>query len=44
MKDPLYSENLELNRIITTAELQEVIRKARNGKSAGIDKIPYMAS
>ena len=39
--DPLYEENLFLNRIISLEEVESVVMAAKSGKSVGIDKIPY---
>ena len=41
MLDPLYDSNAELNRNISFEELEKVLLKAKNGKSVGIDQIPY---
>ena len=41
MLDPLYEENLFLNRIISLEEVESVVKAAKSGKSVGIDKIPY---
>lgn len=39
--DPLYQRNGELNSIITLEEITKVVHAVKNGKSTGIDKIPY---
>ena len=41
MKDPLYFENANLNRNFTLDEVKRVIMKCKNGKSSGVDRIPY---
>ncbi|CAC5408598.1 unnamed protein product [Mytilus coruscus] len=42
MLDPLYQSNEDLNSIITLEEITtKVVRAAKNGKSTGIDEIPY---
>ena len=41
MLDPLYTENCDINSIITTDEIRNLVRKTKNGKSCGIDCIPY---
>ena len=41
MLDPLYESNAELNRNISFSEIEKVLLKAKNGKSVGIDQIPY---
>ncbi len=40
MQDPLYVTNVELNRPIELAEVEKMVKKAKAGKSAGIDAIP----
>lgn len=41
MRDPLYEENVNLNRNFTVDEVKSVVMKCKNGKSSGIDSIPY---
>ena len=41
MTNPLYEENALLNRNFTFEEVKKVILKCKNGKSSGIDQIPY---
>ncbi|CAC5399191.1 unnamed protein product [Mytilus coruscus] len=41
MFDPLYNDNEELNGSITIKEIETVTKSAKNGKSTGIDQIPY---
>lgn len=43
MLDPLFIENSALNGDFTLDEIRHVIDKSKNGKAAGIDKIPYEA-
>jgi len=40
-EDPLYTNDKEFNRDITVQEVEHVIMKCKNGKSAGEDNIPY---
>ena len=39
--DSLYESNAELSRNISFSEIEKVLLKAKNGKSVGIDQIPY---
>jgi hypothetical protein len=41
MLDPLFEGNRVLNVTITLSEVKRVVNKSKNGKSVGIDKIPY---
>jgi hypothetical protein len=41
MLDPLYDANSELNAQIDIAEIDKVVQKAKNGKSPGVDELPY---
>ena len=41
MLDPLYESNHDLNQNISTQEIEKIIMNAKNGKSSGIDNIPY---
>lgn len=41
MLDPLYQSNADLNRQIDINEVRCVVNKAKAGKSAGIDELPY---
>ena len=41
MLDPLYNENQEINTNITIEEIRRLVYKTKNGKSCGIDSIPY---
>ena len=41
MLHPLYESNHDLNHNITLIEIQRLVMNAKNGKSAGIDNIPY---
>ena len=41
MLDPLYESNTDLNQNISLQEIQKVIMNAKNGKSSGVDNIPY---
>ena len=41
MLDPLYISNPELNHNITITEIERLVMNAKNGKSVGIDCIPY---
>ena len=41
MLDPLYESNSDLNQNISLQEIQKIIMNAKNGKSSGIDNIPY---
>ncbi|VDI30743.1 Hypothetical predicted protein [Mytilus galloprovincialis] len=41
ISDPLYNDDEELNGDITLEEIETVIKSAKNGKSTGIDQIPY---
>ena len=41
MLDPLRDHNAFLNRPLELSEIKDVIKKAKNGKSAGADEIPY---
>lgn len=43
MLDPLWEENTTLNHNFTLDEIRRVVMKAKSGKSAGIDNIPYEA-
>ncbi|CAC5405992.1 unnamed protein product [Mytilus coruscus] len=38
---PLYNENQELNTTVTIEEIKRLVYKTKNGKSCGIDSIPY---
>ena len=41
MLDPLFEENIDLNRSITKQEVEKVVYSAKKGKSVGPDQIPY---
>ena len=41
MLDPLYLENVELNRNITIEELTRIVMHTKNNSSTGYDAIPY---
>ena len=41
MLDPLYETNSYLNQNISMQEIEKIIMNAKNGKSSGIDNIPY---
>jgi hypothetical protein len=41
MQDPLYNENIYMNRNFTIQEVKNAVFKSKNGKSPGIDHIPY---
>ena len=41
MLDPLYESNGELNYNVSLEEIDRIIMNSKNGKSTGIDKIPY---
>ena len=41
MLDPLYKSCHDLNQNISTREVEKIIMNAKNGKSSGIDNIPY---
>ncbi|VDH95861.1 Hypothetical predicted protein [Mytilus galloprovincialis] len=41
MLDPLFIENEELNSAITIDEIRRLVSRTKNGKSCGIDNIPY---
>ena len=41
MLDPLYESNSELNHNISLEEIKHIIMKTKNGKSTGINNIPY---
>ncbi|XP_062589588.1 uncharacterized protein LOC134251217 [Saccostrea cucullata] len=41
MLDPLREHNPQLNRSIELWEVKDVILKSKNGKSPGVDEIPY---
>ena len=41
MLDPLYISNPEINHNITISEIERLVMNAKNGKSVGIDNIPY---
>ena len=41
MLDPLREHNPDLNRPIEINEVKRVVIKSKNGKSTGIDDIPY---
>ena len=41
MLDPLYESNRDLNQNISMQEIETIIRHTKNGKSSGIDNIPY---
>ena len=42
MLDPLYEGNSDLNQNIRMQEIETIIINAKNGKSSGIDNIPYV--
>ncbi|CAC5422556.1 unnamed protein product [Mytilus coruscus] len=41
MLDPSFNENEELNSAITIDEIRRLVPRTKNGKSCGIDNIPY---
>ena len=41
MLDPLYDSNMELNHNKDISEIERLVMMAKNGKSVGIDCIPY---
>ena len=41
MLDPSYDSNMELTHNIDIAEIERLVMKTKNGKSVGIDRIPY---
>ena len=41
MLDPLYESNGELNYNVSLEEIDRIIMNSKNGKSTGVDKIPY---
>jgi hypothetical protein len=41
MQDPLYQSNVILNRNVTVEEVRCIVMKTKNGKSPGVDQLPY---
>ena len=41
MTDPLWEENSNLNSNFSIFEVHHAVMKCKNGKSAGVDQIPY---
>ena len=39
--DPLYESNTELNQNMSMEEIEKIVMNTKNGKSTGIDSIPY---
>jgi hypothetical protein len=41
MRDPLWEENASTSRNFTNKEVYDIVMNCKNGKSPGIDEIPY---